>query len=204
MRFDWLIVAAAAGAAAAPSGQLVYPQAVKPVNGHGSYETGDLTYLARAAPLEKRISEDFSLDKQFNNDLLFHGVLTNTDTPITASTDLTVTCVECFTKGTITARLTTEDHLKPVIRFEMKGVEAMAKLDVKSSGSLVFAINLFTSETPLGLSLPGLKVGIIFSVDLVFVLSDTMDIQGGFYTKLADDAFFQIEMLDGDITEHLL
>lgn len=204
MRFDWLIVAAAAGAAAAPAVQVVYPEVVKPVNSHGVYETGDLTYLARSAPLEKRISEDFSLDKQFNDDLLFHGVLTNTDTPVTASTDLTVTCVECYTKGTVTARLTTKDIFKPVIRFDLKGVEAMAKLDVKSTGSLVFAINLFTSETPLGLSIPGLKIGIIFSVDLVFVLSDSMDIQGGFYTKLADDAFFQIEIFDGDITDHLL
>lgn len=163
----------------------------------------DLVAVAESMPLEKRISEDFDLGHQLLDKTLFNGNLVSAGTPAKVL-GLKVTCKECSTKGTITARLTTENIVKPVVRFEFKGVEATANMDVVASGTLAFTLNLFTSQTPLGISVPGLKLGLLFSVDLAFSLSDSVDLAGGFHMKLPDDAFFELDVFDGDIQDKLL
>lgn len=163
----------------------------------------DLMAVAESMPLEKRISEDFDLNHQVIDKTIFSGNLVSVGSP-TKITSLKVTCKECSTKGTITARLTTEHHIKPIVRFDLKGIEATAHMDLATTGTMAFTLNLFTSETPLGISVPGLKLGLLFSVDLAFSLSNSMDITGGFHMKLPDDAFFELDVFDGDIKDKLL
>lgn len=163
----------------------------------------DLVAVAESMPLEKRISEDFDLNHQVLNKTIFSGNLAS-DGTATKITSLKVTCKECSTKGTITAKLTTEHLIKPVVRFDLKGVEATADMDIASTGTLAFTLNLFTSESPLGISVPGIKLGLLFSVDLAFSLTNPLDISGGFHMKLPDDAFFEIDVFDGAINDKLL
>ncbi len=161
---------------------------------------GDLVAVAAAMPLENGISRDFDLTHQVIGKTIFSGNLISVGSP-TKITSLKVTCKECSTKGTITAKLTTEDIFKPVVRFELKSIEATVHMDLASTGTLAFTLNLFTSETPFGISIPGLKLGLLFSVDLAFSLSNLLNIDGGFHLKLPHDAFFELDVFDGDITD---
>lgn len=192
------VATVAAGMAVSPAGQRF-----------GHYEVDErvanelMEFTRSLDHLEKRISEDFSLDKQWNNDNLFNGNIIVPGTP-TKVTNLNLKCIECYTKGKVTAKLTTKKLIKPIVRFDLAGVEAYMKLGVTTTGVLAFSVNLYSSNTPIGLSVRGLKLGIIFSVDLAFTVSSAMDLEGGFYMKLAEDAFFEVDILDGDIMKNML
>ena len=117
---------------------------------------------------------------------------------------LDVACVECWTKGTVTAKLTDENIFEPVVRLEFDSVEAYVDLDISMSAGATYAVNLFTSETPAGLGFPGLSIGLVFYVDLVFSLTDVIDLEAGFTARLADDAYVEASIFGGDITDHSL
>jgi len=117
---------------------------------------------------------------------------------------LSVTCVDCYTKGTITASLTDDDIVDPSVKLSFAGVEAYVDLGVYVSAGATYAVNLFTTNSPIGLGFPGLSVGVVFYVDLVFSLTEEIDLEGGFYVKLADDAYLEASVFGGDITKHFL
>jgi hypothetical protein len=159
--------------------------------------------VARDPSIEKRISADFSLDHEWHNEVLFDGKWTENGEHDAQAVSLSVVCRECWTKGDVTARLTTRDIIKPVVRLELGGVQAYVDLNVDVSASAVYAINLFTSNSPVGIGFPGLSVGLVFYVDLVFSASAVLDLDGGFYVSLEDDAFLEADVFDGDITDSL-
>jgi hypothetical protein len=68
-------------------------------------------------------------------------------------TALSVTCLECYTTGTVTARLW--EHLfNPTIRLEFNQVEAYVFLAVEASASGTYSINLFASQSRMDLLSP--------------------------------------------------
>ncbi|KAI0127617.1 hypothetical protein BJ170DRAFT_380871 [Xylariales sp. AK1849] len=156
--------------------------------------------LAQSRELEKRLSADFSMEKTWDNEVLFGGSWNDTQEDAAEKTSLSITCLECYTKGTVTAKLW-EDLLHPTVRLEFNQVEAYAFLGVETSSSGTFSINLFASQSPIGLGFPGLSVGVVFYVDLVFSLTEEIDLTGGFYVKLADDAYLEADIFGGDITD---
>ncbi len=128
----------------------------------------------------------------------------NHDGDLAEGVSLAVTCVDCYTKGSVTATLTDDDIIDPSVRLSFTGVEAYVDLGISVSAGATYAINLVTSDTPIGLGFPGLSVGVVFYVDLVFSLSDEIDLEGGFYVKLADDAYLEASVFGGEITDHFL
>jgi len=156
---------------------------------------------ARAQYLEKRLSADFALDRKWSNEVLFGGNVVGEDGA--ESTDFQVTCIECWTKGVVTANLKNEDVINPVMRLDFNGVEAFVDLGVKAAGGATYAVNLFSSQDPSGLGIPGLSLGLMFHLDLVFSLSSDIDLTGGFYVNLADGSFLETEVFTGDVTDHL-
>ena len=111
--------------------------------------------------------------------------------------------MDCQTKGTITARLW-EDIAHPSVKLEFSGVEAYVFVGLNTSASATFSVNLFSSQTPIGLHMPGLNVGVVFFVDLVFGVTAELDMTGGFQVKLADDAFLEADIFGGDIKDAFL
>jgi hypothetical protein len=104
----------------------------------------------------------------------------------------------------VTAKLTDEDIINPTVRLEFTGVEAYVDMEVAMSAGASYAVNLFASNSPIGLGFPGLSVGVVFYVDLVFSLTEQIDLEGGFYVKLADSAFLEASVFGGEITDHFL
>ncbi len=122
----------------------------------------------------------------------------------TDTVSLSVTCLDCYTKGSITASITDELIIDPVVRLDFTGVEAYVSLAVDVSAGATYAVNLFTSDSPIGLGFPGLSIGVVFYVDLVFSLTEEIELEGGFYVKLADDAFLEASVFGGAITDSFL
>ncbi|KAB5570850.1 hypothetical protein GE09DRAFT_1104993 [Coniochaeta sp. 2T2.1] len=168
----------------------------------------DLVYrealeVAHQPHLEKRLSAHFDMSKTWKNEVLFAGSWTDhDDAGVTESVSLAVTCVDCYTRGTVTAKLTDEDIINPTVRLEFTGVEAYVDMEIAMSAGASYAVNLFTSNSPIGLGFPGLGVGVVFYVDLVFRLTEQIDLEGGFYVKLADSAYLEASIFGGDITDH--
>ena len=123
---------------------------------------------------------------------------------VTDTVSLAVTCIDCYTRGTVTAKLTDEDIINPTVRLEFDGVEAYVDMEVAVSAGASYAVNLFASNSPIGLGFPGLSVGVVFYVDLVFSLTEQIDLEGGFYVKLADSAYLEASGFGGEITDHFL
>jgi hypothetical protein len=111
--------------------------------------------------------------------------------------------LECYTKGLVTAKIW-EDLIHPTVRLEFTDVEAYAFLGVETSTSQTFSINLFTSNSPIGIGFPGLSVGVVFFVELVFSLTEEIDLTGGFSVKLANDAYLEADIFGGDVTDSFL
>jgi hypothetical protein len=123
---------------------------------------------------------------------------------ITDTVALSVTCLECYTKGSVSASLTDADLIDPAVRLDFTGVEAYVNLGVSVSAGATYAVNLFTSESAIGLGFPGLSVGVVFYLDLVFSLTDEIDLEGGFYVKLAEGAYLEASLFGGAITDSFL
>ncbi|KAM7205014.1 hypothetical protein V8F33_001255 [Rhypophila sp. PSN 637] len=160
--------------------------------------------LAHQPHLEKRLEADFSLEKSWNNELLFAGSWINSDAAlgVTDSVSLSVLCKECYTKGTVSAKLA-EDLIDPTVRLDFHGVEAYVDIDVDISAGAAYALNLFTSQSPLGLGFPGISVGLVFYVDLVFALTAEVDLSGGFYVAVEEGSYLETSILGGDVTDSL-
>ncbi|KAI1326057.1 hypothetical protein F5Y16DRAFT_376286 [Xylariaceae sp. FL0255] len=175
--------------------------------------------LSQSRDLEKRIEADFSLDRSWDNVVLFGGAWSENDTQTetsgsgsdlvsvttsaSASAHLSVTCLECRTSGTVTAKLDDSDFFKPSLRLEFIGVEAYAFLGVEVSGTETFSVTLFASDSPLGLGVPGLDVGVVFFVDLVFSLSEAIDLTAGFDVTVPDGSYLEASIFGGDIGDTL-
>ncbi len=170
----------------------------------------DLVYrealeLANQPHLEKRLEAQFDMVQTWSNEVLFHGSYTSSEAiGETDTVSLSVTCLDCYTKGSITASITDELIIDPVVRLDFAGVEAYVSLAVDVSAGATYAVNLFTSDSPIGLGFPGLSVGVVFYVDLVFSLTEEIELEGGFYVKLADDAFLEASVFGGAITDSFL
>jgi hypothetical protein len=100
--------------------------------------------------------------------------------------------------------LTTDDIVKPIVRLEFESVEAYVNLGIQSSAGATYAVNLFSSNSPVGLGLPGLSLGLVFHLDLVFSLSAKVDLTAGFYVKVAEGSYLETDVFTGDISDHLL
>jgi hypothetical protein len=123
-----------------------------------------------------------------------------------AAPPITIICTRCCSKGTIKASLNDDDQfLNPVLRFDLKGVEVFAELDIILKKEFTFKVTLF--EIPpgtLNFAIPGLdapRAGVFFFIDLIFTVSAAVDLNGGFFFKLPDTSFFQASLKDGALTD---
>ncbi len=97
--------------------------------------------------------------------------------------------------------MTTRDLIDPVLRFDLIGVDAFVELDVVTHGGHTFSLPLLPPQSPIGLSIPGgPSFGVTFQVDLIFDIEASIDVHGGFFLKLPDDAFFEASLTDGTLT----
>lgn len=86
------------------------------------------------------------------------------------------------------------------IHFEFDDLELYLELDVKLSAGATYTLNLYTSETPEGISVPGVTIGAVFSVDLILITDAEIDIGSGIHIKLDDGLAFDLEMFNSNVS----
>ncbi|KAJ5690951.1 hypothetical protein N7488_011686 [Penicillium malachiteum] len=86
------------------------------------------------------------------------------------------------------------------VHFEFDNLELYIDLDIKLSEGATYTVNLFTSETAVGFSVPGATVGAVFSVDLILMADAEIDVGTGIHLKLDDGLSFDLELFDHELS----
>lgn len=86
------------------------------------------------------------------------------------------------------------------VHFEFDDLEIYLDLDITLSAESTYTINIFTSETVAGISIPGLTLGAVFSVDLILIADADIDIKSGIHVKLDDGLSFDMEIFNSNVS----
>ncbi|KAJ5713706.1 uncharacterized protein N7483_010887 [Penicillium malachiteum] len=86
------------------------------------------------------------------------------------------------------------------VNFKFDNLELYIDLDIKLSEGATYTLNLFTSETAAGFSVPGATVGAIFSVDLILMADAEINVGTGIHLKLDDGLSFDLELFDHELS----
>ncbi|OBT82780.1 hypothetical protein VE02_09280 [Pseudogymnoascus sp. 03VT05] len=86
------------------------------------------------------------------------------------------------------------------LKFQFDGLELYMEIDTILSGSATYTLNLYTSQTPIGVTVgKDLLVGVVFSIDLIISVEAEIDISSGFHIQLNDGIAIDIHMFDRDV-----
>jgi hypothetical protein len=73
------------------------------------------------------------------------------------------------------------------LHFSFDDLELYMKMDTVLALGSTYTLNLYTSETPLGLEISDeLSLGIVFTVDLILDVEGKIDVSSGFHIKIDD------------------
>ncbi|KAL2062881.1 hypothetical protein VTL71DRAFT_5953 [Oculimacula yallundae] len=86
-----------------------------------------------------------------------------------------------------------------ILRFDE--MELYMQIDTTISAGLTYIMNLFTSQTAVGIEVGDLLVGIVFSVDLILDVTGEVDISSGFHIQLEDGVGVKIPMFGKDVRD---
>lgn len=187
--------------------------------------------------LQKRQSGSKTVDigKKWENKVLFDTTLLTLPPgshKMTATT-LKLTCVECWTKGTLGFNFSAgnfgddvgvepegffdkikdeveefvddvEDLFNPVLRIDLANIEVFAHLKMSLSGTLIYQFRLWKYDLLPWIEEDGLlKIGPSVFLDLIFMVGTGLEIESGFHITFPPDAFLEIDIREGSISKQL-
>jgi hypothetical protein len=86
------------------------------------------------------------------------------------------------------------------LQFTFDDMEMYIALDTSLSLGATYALNLFTFNSPVGMSVGNaLKVGLVFNIDLILTVGGAIDISSGFHIKLDDGIAINIPLFDDKV-----
>lgn len=86
------------------------------------------------------------------------------------------------------------------VHFDFDDLELYLDLGIVLNTGATYSLNLFTSETPAGFSVPGLAAGAVFSVDLILIAEAEVDIGSGIHIKLDNGLSFDLELFNSNLS----
>ena len=87
------------------------------------------------------------------------------------------------------------------LQLQFDGLELYVELDTTLSLGATYTINLFTPETPIAITVPGMDLGVWFVLDLILVADGEIDISNGFHIKLDDGVQIKIAMFANNASD---
>lgn len=88
------------------------------------------------------------------------------------------------------------------LQFVFDELELYLLLDTALSLDATYTLNLYRSETPLGIEIsPKLDLGIILSIDLILDVDGTIDVSSGFHIKLDDGLAINVALFGEAISD---
>lgn len=94
-----------------------------------------------------------------------------------------------------------DDLPEAQVHFEFDDLEMYLDLDIKLATQSTYTINIFTTETPFGVSFTDLTLGLVFSVDLILIADTDIDIQNGIHIKIDKGLGFDFGLLNGNVSK---
>ncbi|KAL3473666.1 hypothetical protein BJX99DRAFT_192525 [Aspergillus californicus] len=85
-------------------------------------------------------------------------------------------------------------------QFEFNDLEFYLELNVQLSAGATYTLNLFTSQSVAGFSIPGLEAGALFKVSLVLIAQAEINISSGIHIKLADGLALDLELFNKNVS----
>ncbi|RYP35942.1 hypothetical protein DL767_003631 [Monosporascus sp. MG133] len=188
---------------------------------HGPLAVALMSWLANATPVDvvpraphpglltgghdgKTVSASVSLDVTLQDEVLVAGIIADAVVPPVlgahADADLAVICNNCYTKGRVDASISLAKAV-PSLSLSLTDIEAYLDLDISIGAATTIAVNLFTPDQLIELSLPGLDVAAKIYLDLVLDVEAAIDLSAGLYITLADEATLETDILTGKILE---
>ncbi|KAK8117333.1 uncharacterized protein PG998_005614 [Apiospora kogelbergensis] len=187
---------------------------------HGTSKNGNATATAgvevvcASCYLKAKATAELSIDKSFNVSTAFHNLTKQIATQFDNATDTAVDWVGDYVKHTfanLQDGIDLDDFAPPPVdvdfniviphmpecrlKFSFDGLELYMLMDNKLSAGVTYNLNLYSSNTPIGISAgKELGIGVIFSVDLILTADAEVDIRSGFHLKLDDGASFSLAM----------
>ena len=86
------------------------------------------------------------------------------------------------------------------LQFQFDGMELYMDLDASFSNEVTYTMNLYSTESPVGLTLAGQEIGVFFTIDLVLSVAGQIDISSGFHIRLNDGIKIEIGLFDRDVS----
>ncbi|KAJ5624636.1 hypothetical protein N7510_000945 [Penicillium lagena] len=87
------------------------------------------------------------------------------------------------------------------VHLEFDDLELYLDLDIQLSEQSTYTYPLFRTESPEGISVVGLEVGVVFGVDLVLIADEEVDIGTGIHIKLDDGVAFDLAMFSSNVSD---
>lgn len=82
------------------------------------------------------------------------------------------------------------------LQFQFDGMELYMDLDASFFDATTYTLNLYTSETPVGLSIANQDIGVFIAIDLVLGVEGQIDINSGFHIRLNDGLQIDIGLFE--------
>ncbi|EFX05274.1 hypothetical protein CMQ_3343 [Grosmannia clavigera kw1407] len=161
-----------------------------------------MNMAARDASLQKRSEMSVNLDHGLDEVTLIKGSWSETVDGINNTVSVKLECIECSTTGTVSAKIK-GSILKPKLRLDFSGVAAFIDLGVKVADKATYTYTIFSSESPVGISLHDVSLGLVFYVDLVLSLSAEVELEGGFFVQVGNDSYLEADIRKGTIVDSL-
>lgn len=150
------------------------------------------------------VSASVSLDVSLQEELLVAGVIADVAVaPVlgaAAAAEVAVLCKNCYVHGNVDASISLK-KVVPALSLSLTDIEAYLDLDIQIGAATTIAVNLFTPEDLLKLSLPGLDVEAKVFLDLVLSVQSAIDLSAGVYVELVDEATIDTDLLAGTILD---
>lgn len=105
------------------------------------------------------------------------------------------------TMSNITFNLDVQGIPEALLQLQFDGLELYVQLDASFGAGATYAVNLFTPETPLAITVPGMDIGLWFVLDLILGVDAEIDMSSGFHIKLNDGVRVNIAMFANNASD---
>lgn len=174
--------------------------------------TEAITITCTACYITGNASAQLTIEGNFNATQAFDSILNVTETTFDTIESSAVDYVENAldelfkaddfdfddfqppTMSNVTFDLQIQEIPQAVLQLQFDGLEFYVQLDTTLDVEATHTINLFTPQTPLAITVPGLDVGVWFTVDLILSADAEIDMSSGFHVKLDDGVKIDIAM----------
>ncbi|KAK6530218.1 hypothetical protein TWF694_003582 [Orbilia ellipsospora] len=170
--------------------------------------------------IKATVQAELTINGSFNATQAIDNVLSEVEDGITNITESTVDWLETNAKSIFTSFAKGGDlddlDLKPLdvdfnidipdipdcqLRFQFDDLELYVALSTTFSAGITYTLSLYKSETPIGIAIDDLFLGIVAEVELILSVDGEVTIGSGFHIQVDDNASLEIALFGSEVSK---